>query len=182
MIRALLAVVGIAALVIIVLAALGFFGPTNTSQPAPSATRTAARSASATASASSRTTVTLTITEQQLTDAASASMPMTVSGITVTDPNVRLASGRATLTATGHAFFVSGTIVVVATPVVTNGEAAARVESATFAGRDEAGHRRHVHSNAALEHPGRRPRDVDHRERRYARRRGGSSVIARELR
>ena len=134
MIRALLAVVGIAALVIIVLAALGFFGPTNTSQPAPSATRTAARSASATASASSRTTVTLTITEQQLTDAASASMPMTVSGITVTDPNVRLASGRATLTATGHAFFVSGTIVVVATPVVTNGEAAARVESATFAG------------------------------------------------
>ena len=134
MLRALVTIVVIAALLAIVLAALGFCGSPTTARPTPSASRTAARSAPATASASPRTAITLTITEQQLTDAARATMPMTVSGITVTDPNVRLEPGRVTLTATGHAFFVSGPIVVVATPVVTNGEASARVDSATFAG------------------------------------------------
>jgi hypothetical protein len=61
-------------------------------------------------------------------------MPLTVGGITVTDPHVRLQSGRVTLTATGRAFIVSGPIVVVASPVVANGSAIARIESATFAG------------------------------------------------
>src|SRR2546421_348946 len=115
MLRALIALVGIAALLIIVLTGLGFFGATSPARATPSATRIATRSASATPSASARTTITLTITEQQLTDAARAGMPLTVSGITVTDPNVRLEPGRVTLTATGHAFFVSGPIVVVAT-------------------------------------------------------------------
>ena len=39
-----------------------------------------------------------------------------------------------TLTATGRAFIVGGPIVVVASPLVTNGAAAAKIESATFAG------------------------------------------------
>ena len=61
-------------------------------------------------------------------------MPVTVSGITVSDPTIKLEPGRLTLTATGRAFIVSGPIVVVASPLVSNGAAAAKIESATFAG------------------------------------------------
>src|SRR5256885_15887575 len=85
-------------------------------------------------SASGPRTLTVTLTEQELTKAAQGYMPVTVSGITVTDPNIRLEPGRLTLTATGRAFIVSGPIVVVASPLVSNGAAAAKIESATFAG------------------------------------------------
>lgn len=78
--------------------------------------------------------VTLTLSEQDLTNAAASYMPLTVAGIAVSDPTIRLTPGRLTLTATGRAFFVSGPIVVVATPAVSNGHAEARVESATLAG------------------------------------------------
>jgi hypothetical protein len=57
-----------------------------------------------------------------------------VSGITVTDPRITLEPGRLTLRAKGQAFILSGPIVVVATPLVTDGVASAKVESATFAG------------------------------------------------
>src|SRR5207247_1981420 len=73
-------------------------------------------------------------TEDELTKAAASYMPMTVSGITVSDPVVRLTPGRFTLTATGRAFFVSGPIVVVAAPVLSGGRVIARVDSATLAG------------------------------------------------
>ena len=131
--RLLGALVAILALVLITMAAIGSFGPTETVRATPtSRSATGAPSASPTASADRGITVTLT--EDELTKAAQSYTPMTVNGITVTDPRIRLTAGRLTLTATGRAFFVSGPIVVVASPIVTNGSAGARIESATFAG------------------------------------------------
>jgi hypothetical protein len=90
--------------------------------------------ASAFPSATRPRTIIVTLTEQELTKAAQGYMPLTVSGITVTDPNIKLEPGRLTLTATGRAFIVGGPIVVVASPLVSNGTAAAKIETATFAG------------------------------------------------
>ena len=133
--RLLGALVAILALVLITMAALGSFGPTETVRAVPTSPRSATRSpASASPSASGDRGITVTLTEDELTDAARSYTPMTVSGITVTDPRIRLDPGRITLTATGRAFFVSGPIVVVASPVVTNGKATTTIESATFAG------------------------------------------------
>ena len=131
--RVLAAVVLILAVVLIGMAARGDFGPA--ASPAirataqPSSTR-----ATATPTATGPRTITVTLTEQELTKAAQGYMPMTVSGITVTDPNIKLEPGRLTLSATGRAFIVGGPIVVVASPLVSNGTAAAKIESATFAG------------------------------------------------
>lgn len=133
--RLLGALVAILALVLITMAALGSFGPTQTVRGLPTPTRNATRSpASASPTPSGDRGITVTLTEDDLTKAAQSYTPLTVSGITVTDPRIRLVAGRLTLTATGRAFFVSGPIVVVASPVVTNGTAGARIETATFAG------------------------------------------------
>jgi LmeA-like phospholipid-binding len=132
-VRVLAALVLILAAVLIGMAARGEFGPVA----APTVRATARPTSTSTTAAPTATrsrTVTVTLTEQQLTDAAKGYMPLTVSGITVTDPNIRLEPGRLTLTATGRAFIVSGPIVVVASPLVSNGAAAAKIESATFAG------------------------------------------------
>jgi hypothetical protein len=134
-VRVLAALVLIIAAVLVGMAARGEFGPA-----ASPAVRASARpspiSPSAAPTASGPRTITVTLTEQDLTKAALGYMPLTVSGITVTDPKITLEPGRLTLTATGRAFVVSGPIVVVASPLVSNGTAAARVESATFAGLD----------------------------------------------
>src|SRR2546428_5965858 len=136
--RVLAAVVLILAVVIIGMAARGDFGPSPspivraTSRPLTSASATA--TATATATASGTRAITVTLTEQELTTAAQSYMPLTVGGITVTDPKIKLEPGRLTLTATGRAFIVSGPIVVIASPLVSNGAAAAKIESATFAG------------------------------------------------
>jgi hypothetical protein len=122
----------VAVLALIVMAMSGSFGPTESTRSAPTPSRPASRTPAATATVARAIIVTLT--EQELTKAAQDQMPMTVSGITVTDPRVRLEPGRLTLTATGRAFFVSGPIVVVATPIVTGGTPGAKIESATFAG------------------------------------------------
>jgi hypothetical protein len=134
--RTLGALVAILAGGILVMATLGLFGPSEAPRGTPAPTRTPRPSASATGAttASAPRTITLTLTEQDLTKAAQSYMPLTVGGITVTDPRVRLEPGRLTLTATGRAFIVNGPIVVVASPVVADGRAAAKVESATFAG------------------------------------------------
>jgi hypothetical protein len=132
--RVLGAFVAIIAAAFIGMAALGQFAPTTspvvrtTSQPLGSATPTA------TATASGPRTITVRLTEQELSKAAQGYTPLTVSGITVTDPTIKLEPGRLTLTATGHAFILAGPIVVVASPLVTSGKAAAKIESATFAG------------------------------------------------
>jgi hypothetical protein len=132
-VRVFAALVLILAVVLIGMAARGDFGPA--ASPAVRATaRAASTAATAVPTASGPRTITVTLTEQELTKAAQGYMPMTVSGITVTDPNIKLEPGRLTLTATGRAFIVGGPIVVVASPLVSNGTAAAKIESATFAG------------------------------------------------
>lgn len=134
--RVLAALVLILAVVLIGMAALGEFGPSAppvvraTGRPLTSATA----AATASATASGPRAITVTLTEQELTKAAQNYTPLTVSGITVTDPKITLQPGRLTLTATGRAFIVSGPIVVVASPLVSNGAAGAKIESATFAG------------------------------------------------
>jgi len=134
-VRVLAALVLILAAVLIGMAARGDFGPAASPTPVVRATsRPTSTSTTAAPTATRSRTVTVTLTEQQLTEAAKGYMPLTVSGITVTDPNIRLEPGRLTLTATGRAFIVSGPIVVVASPLVSNGAAAAKIESATFAG------------------------------------------------
>ena len=134
--RLLAALVACLAIVLIGMAALGQFGPSATSPVVratggPSLTPTAATAIPTT---SGPRTITVTLTEQELTKAAQDYMPLTVSGITVTDPKIKLEPGKLTLTATGRAFIVSGPVVVVASPLVSNGAAGAKVESATFAG------------------------------------------------
>ncbi len=131
--RVLGAVVLILAAILIGMAARGEFGPA--ASPAVRVTaRPSSTSATAAATATGPRTITVTLTEQDLTKAAQGYMPLTVSGITVTDPTIRLEPGRLTLTATGRAFIVGGPIVVVASALVSNGTAAAKIESATFAG------------------------------------------------
>jgi hypothetical protein len=104
--------------------------PVEPTRGAPTASRVTTPVPSATRNA----LVSLTFSEEDLTKAAASYMPMTVSGITVSDPLVRLTPGRLTLTATGRAFFISGPILVVASPVVSGGRVIARIESATLAG------------------------------------------------
>jgi hypothetical protein len=132
--RVLAALVVILAAVLIGMAARGEFGPATASPAARATTRPSSAAATAVPTASGPRTITVTLTEQELTKAAQGYMPLTVNGITVTDPNIKLEPGKLTLTATGRAFIVSGPVVVVASPLVSNGTAAAKIESASFAG------------------------------------------------
>jgi LmeA-like phospholipid-binding len=132
-VRVLAALVLILAAILIGMAARGDFSP-DASQAVRATARPPSASPTAVATATGPRTMTVTLTEQELTKAAQGYMPLTVSGITVTDPAIKLEPGRLTLTATGRAFIVSGPIVVVASPLVSNGAAAAKIESATFAG------------------------------------------------
>jgi hypothetical protein len=133
-VRVLAALVLILAVVLVGMAARGEFGPAAPSPVVRATTRPSSTAASAVPSATGPRTITVTLTEQELTKAAQGYMPLTVNGITVTDPNIKLEPGRLTLTATGRAFIVSGPVVIVASPLVSNGTAAAKIESATFAG------------------------------------------------
>ena len=132
--RVLAALVLILAVVLIGMAARGEFGPATSSPTVRATARPSSTAATAAPTATGPRTITVTLTEQELTKAAQGYMPLTVNGITVTDPNIKLEPGRLTLTATGRAFFIGGPIVVVASPLVANGAAAAKIESATFAG------------------------------------------------
>jgi LmeA-like phospholipid-binding len=131
--RVLAALVLILAAVLIGMAARGEFSPVASPDVRLTA-RPSSSQATANPTATGPRTITVTLTEQELTTAAQGYMPLTVSGISVTDPKIKLEPGRLTLTATGRAFFVGGPIVVVASPLVSNGTAAAKIESATFAG------------------------------------------------
>jgi DUF2993 family protein len=132
--RVLAALVAILAIVLVGMAALGQFGPATSPVTRESARPSPSASPTAVPTATGPRTIAVTLTEQELTKAAQDYMPLTVSGITVSDPTIRLEPGKLTLTATGRAFFVSGPVVVVATPLVESGAAAAKIESATFAG------------------------------------------------
>jgi len=133
-VRVLAALVLILAAVVIGMAARGDFGPAPASPAVRATARPSSTAATAIPTATGPRTITVTLTEQELTKAAQGYMPMTVSGITVSDPNIKLEPGRLTLTATGRAFIVSGPVIVVASPLVSGGAAAAKIESATFAG------------------------------------------------
>lgn len=128
--RVLAALVLILVVVLIGMVVRGEFGPSTS----PVARASARPSATAAPTATGPRTITVTLTEQELTKAARDYTPLTVSGITVTDPRIKLEPGRLTLTATGRAFIVSGPVVVVASPLVSNGAATGKIESATFAG------------------------------------------------
>jgi hypothetical protein len=132
-VRALGAVIAVIAAAILVAVAVGAFGPTSPAAKLRSSTPSAGSRPTESAASPTRA-ITITFTEQELTTAAERYTPVTVSGITVTGPKIRLDPGRLTFTATGRAFLLSGAIVVIATPVVTDGNVGARVESATFAG------------------------------------------------
>jgi hypothetical protein len=131
--RVLAALVFVLAVVLVGMAARGEFGPS--ASPAVRVTgRPSSPSTAAVPTATAPRTIRVTLTEHELTDAARSYTPLTVSGITVTDPVIKLEPGKLTLTASGRAFILGGPIVVVATPLVSGGTAAARIESATFAG------------------------------------------------
>jgi hypothetical protein len=132
-VRVLAALVLVITVALIGLVARGDFAPS----PSAVARNTASPGTSPGTSAPTPTgprAITVTLTEQELTKAAQGYTPLTMSGITVTDPKIKLDPGRLTLTATGRAFIVTGPVVVVASPIVANGTASAKIESATFAG------------------------------------------------
>jgi hypothetical protein len=132
--RFLAAVVAFIAIVLIGMAALGQFAPASPAVVRATDRPSSSPSSTVVPAASGPRTITVTLTEDELTKAAQGYAPLTVSGITVSDPKIRLEPGKLTLTATGRAFIVSGPVVVIASPIVSNGAAAAKIESATFAG------------------------------------------------
>jgi hypothetical protein len=118
-VRVLAAFVLILAAVIIGMAARGEFGPAAASPTIRSTARPSSTAATAVPTASGPRTITVTLTEQELTKAAQGYMPLTVNGITVTDPNIKLEPGKLTLNATFRAFILRRTVDVVASPLVS---------------------------------------------------------------
>jgi hypothetical protein len=132
--RVLAALVVILAAALIAMAAVGQFGPGPSTTARDTARPSSSPSRTTIPTASGPRAVTITLTEEELTKAAQGYTPLTVSGITVSDPKIKLEPGKLTLTATGRAFIVGGPVIVVASPLVLNGTAGAKIESATFAG------------------------------------------------
>jgi hypothetical protein len=79
-------------------------------------------------------TFTLSLTDADLTRAATAAFPQTVSGVTVSDPVVRVQPNGVRLVATAKVLFGTTQFVLMATPVVRDGSIDVRVDSATLAG------------------------------------------------
>jgi hypothetical protein len=101
----------------------------------PTATPTAAiASTSAAPTPTPPSTFTLTVTDAELTKAAAASFPQTVSGVTVRDPVVRTTPTGVRLTATARVFFGTTEFVMTGSPYASAGRVAVRVDSVTLAG------------------------------------------------
>jgi hypothetical protein len=130
--RALVSFALLVGVIVLALFALGRLGPSEPAHGSPISS--ASPTSRAVATATGPATVTLTFTADDLTAAARQYTPLTLSGVTVTDPVVTLAPGLLTLRATGRAFLLSGPVVIVASPLIVNGRPAAQIESATFAG------------------------------------------------
>jgi hypothetical protein len=118
-------------------------GPTvagSTAAPTANATIATAPASVVTASpvpASARPTnaaFAMTVSDAELTKAAAGGFPQTVSGVTVSDPVVNVMSSNVRLVAKAAVFFGTTQFVMTATPVVTDGKIAVRVDSATLAG------------------------------------------------
>ncbi len=78
--------------------------------------------------------ITLTFSERDLTLAATAYFPQTISGATLTDPQVRLGTGQIVLECAAAMSIFRTTAVVVATPLASDGLVRVRIDSATVAG------------------------------------------------
>ncbi len=78
--------------------------------------------------------VSLTFTERDLTASAATYFPQTMSGVTLTDPLVRLRAGQISLDMTATAAFLRGIATVTATAEVVNGRPSTTVVSATVGG------------------------------------------------
>lgn len=76
----------------------------------------------------------LTMSDADLTKAAATSFPQTLSGVTVSDPDVRIESGGVRLTARARVLFGTTQFVLQATPSASDGRLAVHVDSATLAG------------------------------------------------
>jgi hypothetical protein len=76
----------------------------------------------------------LSLTDADLTRAAQPAFPQTVSGVTVSDPVVRVQPNGVRLVATAKVLFGTTQFVLMATPVVRDGSIDVRVDSATLAG------------------------------------------------
>lgn len=76
----------------------------------------------------------LTLSDAELTRAAASSFPQTVSGVTVSDPVVRVQPNGVRLVASARVLFGTTQFVMTATPVVSDGRLAVRVDSATLGG------------------------------------------------
>jgi hypothetical protein len=75
-----------------------------------------------------------TLADSELTRAAAISFPQSFAGATVSDPQVTLDGGRITLNAKASTFFGKSALVAVATPYLSGGKLATRVDSASIAG------------------------------------------------
>lgn len=78
--------------------------------------------------------ITLTFTERDLTASATTYFPQTMSGVTLTDPIVRLRGGEITVDMTATAAFLRGIATVTTTAAVVNGRPSTTVVSATVGG------------------------------------------------
>jgi hypothetical protein len=96
-----------------------------TAPPLPTATATPRPTSNAFA---------MTVSDEDLTKAAASGFPQTVSGVTVSDPVVSVQGSKVRLVAKANMFFGSTQFVMMATPMVTDGRIAVRVDSATLAG------------------------------------------------
>jgi hypothetical protein len=76
----------------------------------------------------------ITVSDADLTKSAAAGFPQTVSGVTVTDPQVSIESDRVRLVARAKVLFGTTEFVMTGTPLVSDGKLAIRVDTATLAG------------------------------------------------
>ena len=77
---------------------------------------------------------TTSLSEADLTKAAASGFPQTMTGVTVSDPQVSIETAGVRLTATAEVLFGTTQFVMTATPTVADGRITVRVDTATLAG------------------------------------------------
>lgn len=108
--------------------------PLPAAQAAPTAGTATRVTDAAPAAAARNAPFTLTASDAELTRAAAGAFPQTVSGLTLSDPVVRVQADGVRLVATAKILFGTTQFVMMATPIVRDGRVTVRVDSATLAG------------------------------------------------